>query len=143
MSWETSGFQELLEDVAAMAARLDTEDGEGTAARSILAHAAVPIHEQMQQNASTDPQRRTGRLYRSIQIGKVKKKRGGGQRITIGVHRQAEGAFYSTPVEFGHGGPAPAPPHPFVRPAFDVKADEAYARVKEGLRKAISDKNLL
>ena len=100
MSWETSGFRELLEDVAAMAARLDTEDGEGAAAKSILAHAAVPIHEQMQQNASTDPQRRTGRLYRSIQIGKVKKKRGGGQRITIGVHRQAEGAYYSTPVEF-------------------------------------------
>lgn len=59
------------------------------------------------------------------------------------MHRQAEGAYYSMPVEFGREGPASASPHPFVRPAFDIKADGAYARVKEGLRKAISEKKLL
>ena len=57
MGWEASGFRELMEDISAMAARLDAEDENGNAAKSILAHAAEPIHEQMRHNASTDPQR--------------------------------------------------------------------------------------
>lgn len=30
-------------------------------------------------------------------------------------------------VEFGHGGPAPAEPHPFLRPALAAKQQEAFA----------------
>ena len=28
-------------------------------------------------------------------------------------------------VEFGHGGPSPAPPHPILRPAYDERVKEA------------------
>ncbi len=138
MSLEISGITDLLNDINAMAARLDENS---QAAKTILANAAVPIHEQMQRNASTNPKKRSGKIYRSIKIGSIKKRRGGGNRITVGVHRKAEGAYYVVPVEYGHGGPAPAPPHPFVRPAFDTRADEAYGIIKEGLIKAITDKN--
>lgn len=38
---------------------------------------------------------------------------------------------------YGHGGPAPAPAHPFIRPAYDTRADEAYGIIRDGLRDAI------
>ena len=97
----------------------------------------------MLHNASTDPKRRTGTLLRSIKIGRVVKKRSGGYRVTVGIHRKDSGAAYGNPVEFGHGGPHPAPPHPFVRPAFDAKADEAYEKVKEQLKEALDHRGLL
>ena len=62
-----------------------------------------------------------------------------GQTITIGVHHSEADAFYANPVEYGHGGPAPAPAHPFVRPAFDVRQDEAYSIIRDGLRDAIDN----
>lgn len=143
MSFSISGLSELMNDISAMAARLDTTDENAAVTQAILENAAEPIHEQMLHNATTDPQKRTGAIYRSIKIGSVKKRKLGGKRITIGVHHKAEGAYYAVPLEFGHGGPAPAPPHPFVRPAFDVRADEAYGRIKEGLIKALKSKNAL
>ena len=109
----------------------------------ILQNAAQPVLEQMLHNASTDPKRRTGTLLRSIKIGRVVKKRSGGYRVTVGIHRKDGGAAYGNPVEFGHGGPHPAPPHPFVRPAFDAKADEAYEKVKEQLKEALDHRGLL
>ena len=54
--------------------------------------------------------------------------------ITIGVKHSEKGAYYANPVEKGHGGPAPAPAHPFVRPAFDVRKDEAYQIMKNILK---------
>ena len=48
-----------------------------------------------------------------------------------------EDAYYATPVEYGHGGPAPAPAHPFIRPAYDTRADEAYEIIRDGLRDAV------
>ena len=67
----------------------------------------------------------------------MRKRPSSGQTITIGVHHSEADAFYANPVEFGHGGPAPAPAHPFVRPAFDTRQDEAYSIIRDGLRDAI------
>ena len=144
MSMEVSGGVELREDIARMADLLRTSGENGSRACNwILQNAAQPVLEQMLHNASTDPQRRTGTLLRSIKIGRVVKKRSGGYRVTVGIHRKDGGAAYGNPVEFGHGGPHPAPPHPFVRPAFDAKADEAYEKVKEQLRQALDSRGLL
>ena len=116
---------------------MDANDTGAAAARTILRQAAQPIHTQMKQNASSDPAIITGALHRSIRIGKVRKRQSGGQTITIGVHHSEADAFYANPVEYGHGGPAPAPAHPFVRPAFDTRQDEAYNIIRDGLRDAI------
>ena len=35
------------------------------------------------------------------------------------------------------GAGAPAPAHPFIRPAYDTRADEAYGIIRDGLRDAI------
>lgn len=137
MPLETQGFDGLASDIAGMASRMDADGAGAPVARRILEAAAQPIHQQMKANASKDPKIITGVLNRSIRIGPVKKRRKSGKSITIGVHRKEEGAYYATPVEYGHGGPAPAPAHPFIRPAYDTRADEAYGIIRDGLRDAV------
>ena len=137
MPLDTQGFDGLASDIAGMASRMDADGAGAPVARRILEAAAQPIHQQMKANASKDPKIITGVLNRSIRIGPVKKRRQSGKSITIGVHRKEEGAYYATPVEYGHGGPAPAPAHPFIRPAYDTRADEAYEIIRDGLRDAV------
>lgn len=137
MPLDTQGFDGLASDIAGMAGRMDADGAGAPVARRILEAAARPIHQQMKANASKDPKIITGVLNRSIRIGPVKKRRRSGKSITIGVHRKEEGAYYATPVEYGHGGPAPAPAHPFIRPAYDTRADEAYEIIRDGLRDAV------
>ena len=136
MPLETEGFDAFMNDIGRMAQAMDANDTGAAAARTILRKAAQPIHTQMKQNASSDPAIITGALNRSILVGKVRKRQSSGQTITIGVHRR-EKAFYATPVEYGHGGPAPAPAHPFIRLAYDTRQDEAYEIIRDGLRDAI------
>lgn len=135
MSTELQGFDDLVNDLTNMAAALDN----GPVVNAALKAGAVPIEDQMLQNASTDPEIISGDLHDSIRIGTIK---GGmkGKRITIGVHHKERGAFYANPVEFGHGGPAPAPAHPFVRPAFDTRSDEAYGEIKRVLGDALDQR---
>lgn len=135
MAIELRGFDDLRDDLINMAAALDQGPG---VTRALQAGAAI-IEEQILSNASSDPKIISGALHGSIKTGSVKKKSGGGKRITIGVHHGEHGAYYANPVEFGHGGPAPAPAHPFVRPAFDVKAPEAFEEMKSILRDEISN----
>ena len=164
MSLEVKGGVELRDDVARMADLLRASGGNGTrACNYILQTAAQPVLTRMLHNASTDPKRRSGTLYNSIRIGRVVKKRSGGYRVTVGVHRADGGAKYASPVEFGHGGPHPAPPHPFIRPAFaggvdeigskvgihntspafDGGANEAYEKAKQLLGQALDARGLL
>ena len=137
MPLDTDGFDSLMTDIAGMASRMDADGAGAPVAKRILEAAAVPIYEQMKVNASHDPKIITGVLNRSIQTGKVRKRRYSGRSITIGVHSKEEGAYYAPPVEYGHGGPAPAPAHPFIRPAYDTRSDEAYEIIRDGLRDAI------
>jgi HK97 gp10 family phage protein len=96
MGIELRGFDDLQDDMLNMAAALDN----GPAVNRALKAGAVPIEEQMLHNASTDPAIITGDLHDSIRTGNVGKKRGGGKRITIGVHYKDKGAFYANPLEF-------------------------------------------
>ena len=134
MATELRGFDDLQDDLLNMAAALENGPGVNRALKA----GAAPIEQQMLHNASTDPKIITGELHGSIRTGNVK---GGkrGKRITIGVHHKDNAAYFSNPLEFGHGGPAPAPAHPFVRPAFDVKSDEAYEEIKRVLRDELNN----
>ena len=127
MPMETKGFDDLIGDITKMAGALNTNDEGAPAARKILQAAAVPIDQQMKQNAGRDPKIITDKLHGAISTGKVKKHKRTGLHITIGVHRKDwdDEDYYPAYVEFGHGGPRPAPPHPFVRPAIDERGEEA------------------
>ena len=131
---ELQGFGDLQNDLTNMAAEMEFGSGVNRA----LQAGAKPIEEQMLRNASSNPKIITDALHSSIHTGSVKKRRMGGKAITVGVHRKEKGAFYATPVEYGHGGPAPAPAHPFVRPAFDTRVEEAYDAIKQVLRDELS-----
>ena len=141
MSLELTRTVDLRNDLTEMADKLATSGGNGgRATRYILQQAAMPVLRQMMHNAATDPKMRSHKLHDSIKIGKVVKRRKGGYRVTVGVHRSDGGAEYANPVEFGHGGPAPAPAHPFVRPAFDTRADEAFSEIKRVLRDELKNR---
>ena len=130
-----TNFSEFLEDINKMANALNTADEGAPVAKRILQAAAVPVETQMKSNASSDPQRLSGKLYGAIHTGTVKKHKVTGLHITIGVHRKDwhEEDYYPAYVEYGHGGPHPAPAHPYIRPAFDTRQDEAFGIIRSGL----------
>ncbi len=136
MALDLQGFSELQSDLAAMAMSLEN----GTGVDRALQAGAVPIEQQMLVNASSDPKIITGALHGSIHTDRVKQRRGGKQ-ISIGVKHSEAGAYYANPVEYGHGGPAPAPAHPFVRPAFDARAEEAYGEIKRVLADELKNRS--
>src|SRR5262249_3315811 len=61
----------------------------------------------------------------------------------LGVRERVKKPIYEDPakiahlVEFGHGGPHPAPAHPFLRPAFDGTKKEAQDTVTDETWKEI------
>lgn len=139
MGIKVSGFTDLLDDLNRLA-----EKAGGKAADRALKAGAKPIFEDMKRQASIDPKIRTGNLHKSIKIGRIgqttrKRDYKTMKRITIGSHKKEMGAYapHAHLVEYGHGGPAPAPPHPFVRLAYDRKEDEALAEMRRVLKEEI------
>lgn len=138
MSIELKGFYDLENDLVTMAHMVDS-----TAVDAALNAGAKPILEEMQHQAQIDPKIRTGNLYKSLKKSRVTRgrtRRGKGtKRVQIGAFegRKAGLAPHAHLVEYGHGGPAPAPPHPFIRPSFDKRKDEAVEIMKGVLRKYI------
>ena len=139
MPMTVKGFQELIGDINKMAHRLNTDEEGAPLGRQVLQAAAAPIEAQMKQNASSDPRIISGALHDAISTGRVKKRRRTGLNITVGVHRKDwnEEDYYPAYVEYGHGGPGPAPAHPYIRPAFDARQDEAFGIIRDGLLNAI------
>ena len=136
MGFEMKGADDLLNDLRALSEAVDA-DGNAPAIGSALTAGAEVLRAKMISNASSDPKIISGTLVGSIDMSNVKRRTGGGKQVTIGVHHSKMGAYYAVPVEFGHGGPHPAPAHPFVRPAFDTESDEAYEAMKAVLRSAL------
>ena len=93
MAIELRGFDDLKDDLVNMAYALD----QGPGVNRALKAGAVPIEQQMLHNASTDPKIITDALHSSIHTGAVKKRRGSGKQITIGVHHSEKGAYYANP----------------------------------------------
>ena len=135
MALNAEGFSELVGNLNRMADALNTADEGAPVAKRILRAAAVPIDQEMKANASIDPRIISNKLHGAISTGSVKKHKRTGLHITIGVHRKDwdDGDYYPAYVEYGHGGPGPAPAHPYVRPAFDTRQDEAYSIIRNGL----------
>ena len=135
MSMEFTGaaFSALVQDFERLAQVVDP-----TRAASIMEDAAQPLLERMKQNASTNPHPRTGALVGALKVGPPAK-RAGGLSVTIGVHRRdwPGEPYYPVYVELGHGGPHPAPPHPYVRTAFDAASSESYERLRSSLDRVL------
>lgn len=145
MGIETSGFDELGEMLNEL-----MRSANWRVAKKALDAGAEVILDKMKQKATIDPQRRTGDLHDSLARSGAKLY-GKRKYITIGVHRKdwekrahkpgsGENYYYPAYVEFGHGGPAPAPPHPYIRVSFDEMHPEALEAMKDVLRQELKFK---
>ena len=88
---------------------------------------ALVIKEEVEARAPVDD----GDLKRSIGDRPVE------AGATSASHQAHVGAVHALWVERGHGGPHPAPAHPFFRPAFDAKEQEARERTVEVMNEAL------
>jgi len=75
-----------------------------------------------------------------FKVATVQRSRGSGRRKArrtdaLGSERKSyiDPVRYAHLVEFGHGGPHPAPPHPFMRPAFESAAQHAMIMLRNAL----------
>ena len=104
-----------------------------------LAEGAEVIAREMRQLAPV----KSGKLKSAIKVGKARNGRNGRQ-VTVGIHRRdfSGDDYYPAYVEYGHGGPRPADPHPSIRPAFDLKKDEAWNTVKQAVIDQMNAKGL-
>ena len=104
-----------------------------------LAEGAEVIAREMRRLAPV----KSGKLKSAIKVGKARNGRNGRQ-VTVGIHRRdfSGDDYYPAYVEYGHGGPRPAPPHPYIRPAFDLKKDEAWSTVKQAVIDQMNSKGL-
>ena len=84
--------------------------------------------------AKSNIRNRSGDLSESLKT--VVERKGGRARARIGAQKGGKG-YYATFVEYGHAGPHPAGPHPFLAPAFDAEVENAYGIIKNELAAAI------
>lgn len=141
MPLEIDGLKDLGLDIEELFNRAD--DGSvyfANMAKKALTEGGEVIAAEIRKNAAKAKD--TGTILRSVKTYKVvKHRKRPGYTIKIGVKRTEAGGYYANPLEFGHAGPhGPANPHPFVRPAFDAKADEAYTKMREELETLLFEK---
>lgn len=115
--FELSGFDQVIENLEGYG-----EVPENVAQAALLA-GAKPMEDAIRANTPV----RVGTLVSSIRTGAVK-----GRSITTGSFKK-KGA-HARLVEYGHGGPKPAPPHPFVAPAYEATKDTSYEQIAEVMR---------
>ena len=142
MGLTTTGFKEFSNDLIHMANSIGSD-----AVNAALEAGAEPIRQKMLENASWNPKKQTGTLYRSILTLAIKVTKKDCKTIWIGVPATEEAAYYAGFVEFGHGGTLsgrfvggahPTPPHPFVIPAYNACSEEAYQIIRNELQKAFN-----
>ena len=126
-----AGLDDLENDLTNMAAALEFGSGVDRA----LQAGAKPIEEQMLHNASTDPKIITGALhdFHPYRQGQAPPCRGQGHSPSACIMpRRAR----TTQIHWNTAtaGPAPAPAHPFVRPAFDTRSEDAYDEIRRVLK---------
>lgn len=77
---------------------------------------------------------RTGELKGALRVGRRAKSR---DRYAVEVGTFYPEAAHAHLVERGHGGPKPAPPHPFMEPAVESTEDEVIDAVMEELMRGL------
>lgn len=77
---------------------------------------------------------RTGELKNALRIGRRKKTR---DQYAVEVGTFYPDAAHTHLVERGHGGPKPAPAHPFLEPAVESTEDAVIDAIMEELMKGL------
>lgn len=162
MGVEIDGFEQTRTYLERLAAQVQDRKKLG----EVLQDGGKPIFDEMKRNADNGVIKvDTGALSDALTMTKPRYGRTNGGSIDIGIprdvfvkavtkygkrltykkaaykltkkQRRDDMAYYPAFVEYGHGGPHPARPHPFVRPAYDVKEGEAIRIMQDELRMII------
>ena len=136
MAITLSGTEVFLSDLEKMIpADTDLDDA--------LTAAAVGIARKMRQLAPVQ----SGKLREAIGVGAPRNTKRG-RTVTAGIHRRdfKGDVYYPAYVEYGHAGPRKGsprtPPHPFIRPAYDLTKDEAWEAIKAAMIQKLKEKGL-
>ena len=116
--------------------RLQTVSDQGVAARASLRAAITNAAQGIADKAKQNVHNISGDMAKSIRANRAVLHKGGGMKVTVSTHAPIK---YAGPLEYGHGGPHPAPAHPYLRPAFDEKKDEAYAAIVDAVIELMND----
>lgn len=108
--------------------------GARKSAEAALQAGVEPMRAQILSNIDAGGHVRTGQLRGAISIGRLTRGKKG-FRMKVGVI--GKGAPYAHFVEYGHGGPRPAPPHPFITPAYEATKGQAMEMAAQALREAL------
>ena len=91
------------------------------------------LKEKIKSELRRETKRDTGNLERSIVAKKYGKKVAGSPKVFVGIDYSV--AFYAYMVEYGHGGPHPAPAHSFWRKPVRGNASSIAGNIeKEALK---------
>lgn len=133
MSVTVTGTDILLSDLEKMIPTDTNVDDALTAGATILAD----------EIRSRAPTGETGNLKEAVGVGKPKSS-SRGRTVATGVLREnfKGEEYYPAYVEYGHGGPHPAPPHPYVAPSYEAKKDAAWTAVKNAVIQQLNTKGL-
>jgi HK97 gp10 family phage protein len=101
----------------------------GLALKEVLRDAAEPIRAQAVINAP----KVEGDLKAAIFAT-----RGDASKSSAIVGVDHKRAPHATLVEFGHAGPKPAPPHPYMRPAVEANRARVRSIIEAGIGKIVS-----
>jgi HK97 gp10 family phage protein len=121
MGLKASGFRALSDDLARISEGFSRE-----AMERAIRSGAEPVLDKMIQYAPV----KRGIVKKALKIGPLKRWHGGKYYMRVGVVHGPD-APHAHLVEDGHGGPHPAPPHPFARPAFDSTKDVAFSNIRQ------------
>lgn len=125
----TAGFElEGIPELKAVLKRVGATTG-----KKLIADAAVRAMEPIESAAKSNAPVATGKLKRSIKIQIWEQTP---KKLDAEVYVEDNKAHL---VEYGHGGPRPAPAHPFLRPAFDAHKGETERRFGQEVGKIIED----
>lgn len=100
----------------------------GREIKDVLMRPAILIRDDAKRRVKV----KTGNLRKGIFASRGDENR---PSVLVGVNFKT--APHAHLVEFGHGGPHPAPPHPFMRPAIDANSSRAIEMMKAGFTEII------
>lgn len=127
----TTGFEGLIDKLF----EIEGNAGSRAVASKALKAAAEPVKAQMIANIEAGDHVRTGILKDAIAIDGMHGIRKRGYRVKVGVIGNS--APHAHLVEYGHGGPKPAPEYPFMDPALQATKDQATQIMADILREAL------
>lgn len=118
------GLDDLNQQLAKM-----VDEATGKELKDALMSGAIPLRDEAKRIAPM----KTGRLRSAIFADRGDENR---PSVLVGVNYKI--APHAHVVEFGHAGPSPAPPKPYMRPAAANTSATVYGNIRKGFGKIIA-----